>query len=201
MSLTENPWQVTGSRCGIPEQASLIERYWFVPMLKKNGNYVNSGHLITTRELFNRIGGFDESLETGEDYAFGQAAQSNQATINNNPLLAVVHTGYPRTFWQFIRREIWHGKGDCRSLKAMAESKVASLSLLFFLLHVATLLSLFLLPGSMAGAVGVSFIIGICLASAVIRHGAKTPASLLVIGLLYYCYFIARFLSWIKPPL
>lgn len=194
-SLIDNPLQVTGSRCGIPEQASLIERYWFSPLLNKQGNYVNSGHLITTRELFNRIGGFDESLETGEDYAFGLSALSVRATVINNPLLAVIHKGYPRTLLQFVRRESWHGRGDCRSLKAVAKSKVASLSIAFSLLQLVTLASFFLFPGGIAGMMGLLLVVGICIAAAVTRHNAKSPVSLLVVGILYYCYFMARFIS------
>jgi len=194
-SLVENPWQVTGSRCGIPEQPGMIERYWFGPLLDKGGNYVNSGHMITTRELFDSVGGFDDSLETGEDYAFGQAAHSRNAVVLNNPSLKVIHTGYPKTLLQFIRREIWHGKGDCRSIKTMTKSKVASLAIVFFMLHVVTLASVSLAPGGMAWVFGVLPIAGICIVPAIVRHDAKMPINILVVSFLYYCYFLARFVS------
>ena len=54
-SLMENPWQVTGSRCGISKSESWIERYWFKPLLEKESVYINSGHLITSRQLFSII--------------------------------------------------------------------------------------------------------------------------------------------------
>lgn len=200
-SLIENPLQVTGSRCGIPGQASLIEHYWFRPLLNKQGNYVNSGHMITTRELFSRIGGFDESLETGEDYAFGQSALVHNAKVMNNPRLAVIHTGYPVTLLQFIRRELWHGRGDCRPLRSVTKSKVASLSLVLFLLQLASLVSFFLFPGRIVGVTGLSIVAGVCIASAVIRHGARSPFSLLVVTILYYCYFMSRFTSCVLVQL
>ena len=40
-SLSNNPLQVTGSRCGIPSEAGWIERFWFKPLLSKKTKYIN----------------------------------------------------------------------------------------------------------------------------------------------------------------
>ena len=135
--LMEDVWQVTGSRCGISGTAGWIERFWFRPLLDKKVKYINSGHLITTPELFRHLGGFDERLESGEDYAFGKSAADAKATITNNPLLAVIHEGYPKTLREFIKREIWHGRGECKSIRTIKTSNVAIAAILFMGLHVA----------------------------------------------------------------
>lgn len=197
-SLVDNPWQVTGSRCGITVQPGWIERIWYVPLLKKQVNYINSGHLITSLELFNHVGGFDESLESGEDYAFSQSAISVDAEIINNYSLAVVHEGYPKTLLQFIRREIWHGCGDCTSLSRIKSSKVTVVSLLFTSLHIASLLSVLIFSNWGLGLTGLLMISGICVFSAVYKHGSTSIRNLMVVSSLYYFYFVSRFLSCIS---
>lgn len=193
--LRASPGQLTGSRCGIPECASLIERYWFAPLLLKQGNYVNSGHMITSRELFDRVGGFEEQLETGEDYAFGEAARRLDAVIMNNPRLAVIHSGYPKTLRRFMRREIWHGRGDCRSLRALTGSRVALLAVLLFLLQAASLLAFAGFGSILALVAGLLPVAVICILLAITRHQARSPLAVLVVAALYYCYFMARFIS------
>lgn len=194
-SLNSNPWQVTGSRCGLSETTGWIERYWFKPLVSNSSNYINSGHLITSSELFNKIGGFDNRLVSGEDYAFSQAAVSVNATILNNPALAVVHEGYPSTLLQFMRREVWHGKGDCESFSSLVASKVALASIFFIALHVAAVAGyLFSLDKSLI-VFFVASIAGLCVASAVYKSNARNVASLVAVSFLYYCYYLSRFLS------
>jgi len=193
-SLIEDPWQITGSRCGLPENTSWIERYWFWPLIGKNANYINSGHLITTFDLFDRIGGFDENLQTGEDYALSQEAITIDATIKDNSLLKVVHEGYPKTLMQFIRREIWHGRGDCSSIASIMKSKVAKASLLLMGLHLISLV-FFIWLSAVAGMMILVLIVGICVASAIRRHRARSIKSIFVVSILYYCYYASRFIS------
>jgi len=194
-SLIENPWQITGSRCGISTQPSWVEKYWFSPLINKKVKYINSGHLITTPDLFRKVGGFDERLESGEDYAFGVSACHANATVTNNPLLAVVHEGYPKTLLQFINREIWHGRGECKSLRTIRTSKVAIASILFFGVHVFTIASLIYFSSSILGVAGMLMIIGICIGSAFYKHDARSISSLVIVSMLYYFYYSARFLS------
>lgn len=193
-ALDGNPWQLTGSRCGIPENAGWIESCWFRPMLGKQGNYINSGHLIAPRALFEKIGGFDENLETGEDYALSVAAVAENADINPNAALKVVHGGYPKTLGQFMRREIWHGKGDCKPLSAMLRSKVAVFSMLFGLAALVSLTAFLLSMNpawlALLGGLGL-----VCVAAALFKHRVRSPGCVAAVSMLYACYFLSRFLS------
>ncbi len=45
----------------VPDDPTCIERYWFAPMCERPRQYINSAHLIVTRTLFDRVGGFDET--------------------------------------------------------------------------------------------------------------------------------------------
>lgn len=106
---------LTGSHCNIDRKANnWILTSWFSHLATKTHNmsHMNTGHLIISRVLFNEIGGFNEALETGEDYEFSQRAKDIGAIIINNINLDVVHKGYPLTLRSFFNRERWHGKGN-----------------------------------------------------------------------------------------
>lgn len=140
-SLLENPLIITGSKYTVPEVKSFIERYWFDLSVKNNQvNYINSGHMITTRILFDRINGFDDKLRTAEDYDFCIRAKKQGAIIRNEERLVAIHMGYPKTIKNFMIREIWHGREDYLSLQKIVRSKVALVSIgngVFLLLAVA----------------------------------------------------------------
>ena len=197
--LIVDPWQITGSKCGIPEHAGWIEQYWFKPIVEKkadaNINYINSGHLITTPELFRHLGGFNVKLESGEDYAFGRSAEAANARIINNPLLAVIHEGYPKTLCQFIKREVWHGRGDCKSIRTIRSSNVAIASIVFLGLHVVAISGL--LTNLNFGVAAALLIVTTCIVFAIYKHDVRAVKNLIVVSTLYYIYFISRFLSCI----
>jgi glycosyltransferase involved in cell wall biosynthesis len=194
-SLTDKPWQVTGSRCGIPANESWIERYWFKPLLDQKSRYINSGHLIVTREFFEEIGGFDSRMESGEDYAFSMAAMAANASVVNNPLLEVVHEGYPKNISQFMRREIWHGRGDCTSVQNIKKSNVALVSIFFTGLVVFSFLMLMFSDFRLAGIFGLLLTGGLCVAASIYKHGGGPLKSIAILSILYCVYFFSRFLS------
>lgn len=197
LGLIDDVWQVTGSRCGISGDGGWIERFWFRPLVDKKVKYINSGHLITTPELFRHLGGFDERLESGEDYAFGKSAAVANAAITNNPLLAVIHEGYPNTLREFIKREIWHGRGECKSIRTIKTSNVAIAAILFMGLHILCVSGFFI--ELKYGIASVLLIVSICIFFALFKHGARAFKDLIVVSMLYYFYFISRFLSCIPP--
>lgn len=197
-SLADNPWQITGSRCGVSENASWVEEYWFKPLIARTAKYINSGHLLTSSALFRKVGGFDEKLETGEDYAFSQSASAVNAVIVNNPALAVIHEGYPRTLREFVRREVWHGRGDCKSARTIMASNVALASILMMVLQVAAISALLWPSARVAGLTGAALIAAGCMLSAVFKHRVRTVTSLAAVSYLYYFYYLSRFLSCIQ---
>lgn len=130
-SLRQDEQIITGSICGLREDPSLVEKCWWGPRLnRKHIFYINSGHMIMTKSFFHRLGGFDEKLKSGEDPELCFRAKTKGARIVNNPKLAVIHAGYPRSLKDFYHRERWHGRGVFKSLHDIASSKVTLLSLL-----------------------------------------------------------------------
>jgi glycosyltransferase involved in cell wall biosynthesis len=126
---------ISGARYRVRENPSYIEWSWFRPLSEMVTNYINGGNLLISRQAFDKTGGFSEQLETGEDVEFCDRARTKGITVSANPSFEVYHDGYPRNLSQFVKREIWHGKGDYSSLITFARSRVAVFSLFFACLH------------------------------------------------------------------
>ncbi len=133
-TLLSKVYLITGSRCLPDDSLGWLNKYWFGRLKDYDASYVNSGHMITTRELFDRVNGFDEELKTAEDYDFCQRAIALGAEVKNDPGIPVVHLGYPSNIRDFIRRERWHGRSDFESIHSILNSKVAMVAILNLLL-------------------------------------------------------------------
>ena len=121
---------ITGSRCRAVNKDNYVGRYWYNRLShQQSTNYINSGHLIVSSVLFDRIGGFDESLRTGEDYDFCQRALAAGAQIKPDTALIAWHDGYPDSIRGFMAREMWHGRDEFKSLSSVLSSKVAIVAL------------------------------------------------------------------------
>jgi glycosyltransferase involved in cell wall biosynthesis len=115
---------ISGSTVRVPENAGWIERFWFEPATRAIRAYINSGHMIIGRKLFDELGGFDTSLETGEDVDLCVRARARGAAVRDQRELATIHLGFPTRISAFARRELWHGQGDAVTLARILESKV-----------------------------------------------------------------------------
>lgn len=118
---------ISGFPCQSPPKESYIEKLWFSNTVT-NINYINSGNFITTRKLFNTIGGFDSQLTTGEDWDFCQRAKKAGGVVEPIRQFLVYHHGYPKTIGSFFLRELWHGCGDYESFNNFLQSKPALFS-------------------------------------------------------------------------
>ena len=196
--LHSQPNLVTGSLYGVSEENNWIERIWFAPRTSSREiNYINGGHLILHRNLFAKVGGFDPSLETGEDYDFCTRAKLLGARIENDPELRVVHAGYPKCIKLFFKRERWHGRGDCKSLKTLTSSKPALVSLTNLFMAGTCTFGMFIgLQLWLTLSVYLLFLGSVSLAAAYLRRRGKfSSTDFLSIALLYMVYFTARTVS------
>lgn len=191
--LTKSPMTVTGSRVLTNNSDNWINRYWYSQLTSYDAPYINSGHLITTRELFNLVKGFTDTLETAEDYDFCQKVSRVGGVIFNNPELKVVHEGYPTSLRGFITRERWHGSQDVNSWKSFRESKIAwlaafNLGLLISCLF-ATLSGLYF---SLLIYPTVMYLIAFILNA--YKFGKKPASYMVIMPILFYFYLWGR--SW-----
>ncbi|WP_189577549.1 glycosyltransferase [Marinobacter zhanjiangensis] len=119
---------ITGNRCLAPDSGEFIVKNWFNKLSNTRSNYINSGHMITTKTMHNKINGFDSNLKTSEDYDYCLRAIKENGTIRPNTSLKAYHHGYPRTILNFMAREAWHGKEDMSSFKRFFNSRTAILA-------------------------------------------------------------------------
>lgn len=103
---------IIGAHYQIPDDATWVGRVWFQDRLsQKVGavSYVPSGDLLIRRDLFIQVGGFDESIQTNEDFELCQRVIREGWPVRAYPELQVVHLGTPRTLLGFFRKQRWHG--------------------------------------------------------------------------------------------
>jgi glycosyltransferase involved in cell wall biosynthesis len=202
--LVEGRPTLTGSWVKVPNNARWIENNWFKPLEKGANTHINSGHLIITKNNFERIGGFDERLETGEDYEISMRAKSHGIDIVDDVLLEATHEGYPQNVKEFFLREFWHGKGDSHSLSLIFKSKVALTSFTFFFLHLLLLFTVFMGIGMLPAIACLVGILLLVFVVTIVKYRHQMSRNILANVFLYYVYFWARtfslatFFSW-KP--
>lgn len=188
---------ITGSRYGVRDHPGWIEKHWFLPMTLEKANYINAGHLIVSRDVFTQVGGFDESLRTGEDYELCMRAKSQGVAIINDPKLEVIHEGYPKTLWAFVKREKWHGGQDFVSLRSFRNSWPAIAAVIYWTIALTSvgLAIHYSSPGIFF--VGFCVMTSLCYLTA-LKKRSQYKLSLVPYLLIYHIYFFARGLSLVE---
>lgn len=105
--------KIVGAHFRIPHDSSWIARCWFDDEHSNCAgatSYVPSGDLLVSRSTFDHIGGFDESLQTNEDYEFCQRAKRTGSSVYAFPQLEVIHLGTPQSISAFYRKQAWQGQ-------------------------------------------------------------------------------------------
>ena len=195
--LAQSGPQITGSHCRVPRSTNPFIRCWFGVLRHSQVNYLGTGHLIVSRELFNRLGGFAPGLRTGEDYDFCTRAREAGAQLLVRPELEVIHHDYPLTVADFIRRERWHGSGDVQSLGRLLRSKVALASVVFIAAHLCFVACLLLISGW--AVLPLLVIAGLPLLMSISKfQGLAIGQRMFNIGICYL-YLVGRSLALLKP--
>jgi glycosyltransferase involved in cell wall biosynthesis len=190
---------ITGSRCDIPiKNPTWIEQAWYANRQNQTieVGYINSGNLAVFKNDFEKIGGFNEKLETGEDSEFCFRAKKYLPIISDSSI-RVVHLGNPKTVLQFFKRELWHGKNATASLKWKLLNKplLGALSLFFL----TTLQVIFICSNQFFLFLSASFCILLQLLLSSLKNIAK-KSSKTILGrmCLFYIYYWARFFALIR---
>jgi glycosyltransferase involved in cell wall biosynthesis len=126
-----------GCYYSLPEAPSWIEETW--DNINRRGvntyvPYLFSGNLLIKKSVFEKVGGFNEELITGEDAELGLRLNASGFKIFATPDITAVHLGNPKTLGQFFRKHTWHGLGMFGSLKVSWKDKplLATFTHLFF---------------------------------------------------------------------
>lgn len=190
---------ITGSKYLVPDDGTWIEKAWFSqrPKGRKEVPYINSGNLIVPASIFIKIGGFQESLKTGEDYEFCLRASKETKIISDENIM-VTHLGNPKTIKQFLKREIWHGIGALGSLNINFFDKPLIGTVAFFILTIFQLIGIF--SGDHRLLFMYSTLLIVLLLAITVSWRRKfiaSPIQGLQLFILYYVYYFGRTISFL----
>jgi glycosyltransferase involved in cell wall biosynthesis len=134
--LSEGNIGVCGAFYLIPEGSSWIARYWYqIREIKPAGevSYLPAGDMFVSRQVFNKVDGFDQSIQTNEDFEFCQRIRAAGLPIRCEPKLGVIHWGTPQSLSVFFKKNRWHGmhvfRVFLRNLPALHNFKAVSLAI------------------------------------------------------------------------
>lgn len=101
---------VVGSRNAADPQDTWVARRWAAleAATTHEGSRIWSQSLLIDRALFESIGGFNETLPTGEDVRLSDDVAATGRPVVIDPELHAVHHGFPSTLRGFAKRELWH---------------------------------------------------------------------------------------------
>jgi GT2 family glycosyltransferase len=205
--LRSDSLQIVGGSVTAPPSAGWIGRAWF-PQRRNNSKfvrYVGSGHMITSRRLFDELGGFSPHLRSGEDYELCQRALANGARVHKDHRLAAYHLGVPATLSAFVRRELWHGSSG--GLRKILGQRVSWVALGWLALHMLLLglVSAWWATGEALigkSALGVlATILSLAAAGAVRHSGADSYRGTAMRFPLYYIYYWTRAIALLRTLL
>lgn len=103
---------VLGSNYLLPDDSTWVGRTWHrYQEAPKSGevSHVPAGDLIMRREDFLRLRGFDETIQTNEDYELCERARKSGMQVRAFPGIGVVHLGTAQSLRVFFRKQAWHG--------------------------------------------------------------------------------------------
>ncbi|HEU4416015.1 MAG TPA: glycosyltransferase [Candidatus Angelobacter sp.] len=103
---------VVGAHYLLPENSSWVGRTWHrYQEAAKSGavSHVPAGDLIMRREDFLSVNGFDESIQTNEDYELCERVRGAGMAVRAFPEIGVVHLGTAQSLRVFFRKQAWHG--------------------------------------------------------------------------------------------
>jgi len=103
---------IIGAHGLIPENSSWVAKNWYrdVATAKRGEvSYVPTLDLLVKRSVLFDVGGFDEALETNEDYEFCQRVRAAGFAVVGIPEMGVVHLGTPQSLTAFYKKQRWHG--------------------------------------------------------------------------------------------
>jgi glycosyltransferase involved in cell wall biosynthesis len=104
----------TGATVALPLDALWIERTWDAlhpPRARGAVPWINSGNFVVRRAVFDKLGGFDADLISGEDTQIGARLSRDGYVVFEEPDLVAMHLGNPKTMRRFFSRNVWHGMG------------------------------------------------------------------------------------------
>lgn len=202
-TLMESPDDVIGGQYLLREDPSWLEKHWMLssPNQRARQNALVGGCVFISKEVFENVGGFDETLNAGEDNDLTKRLRDKHFNVKINPSLSVVHLGNPSRVRPFLMRQLWHSSDYINGLPKTLGDKTFLLTLVFLGGIVFFLSALFFVPTYKLTLSTSAFIVLICPAILSVKRitraggGYKRPFDIVSIYLVDWLYLIGRSLG------
>ncbi len=150
---------ILGAYYDLGDNPNWIENTWNALKKDISGevSFLSAGNMAIKRGLFEKINGFDESLETGEDWDICQRVINKGYQVICEPRLKVKHLGNIKSLKTIILKERWYGQGMYDVLKGRKYSKPLLISVSFIFLFLLMFVSL------ITGKFQIVFLLFLCL--------------------------------------
>jgi GT2 family glycosyltransferase len=107
-----------GALCTAPAHGTWVQRMYDALRGRTEGRadveWLGSGNMAVRHDLFDKVGGFDVSLETCEDVDLCQRLRQAGLRVRGDDRLRNVHLGDPATLRALFRSELWRGRDNLR---------------------------------------------------------------------------------------
>jgi len=108
-----------GSPPVVPDDSTWVQRAWF-HVRRKEGvietDWLESMNMFVRRWAFERVGGFNASLVTCEDYDLSLRLRKEGRLVSDDRIVAV-HHGEAASLKHFFRKEYWRALGNLSGMK------------------------------------------------------------------------------------
>lgn len=195
-----------GSTPGIPANASWVQKTWYLNKeIRKDiqrVDWLESMNLFVKKDVFSKVGGFNERLETCEDvdlcYRIGEKYH-----IVSDKRIKAIHLGEARTLNEFFKKEMWRGKGNLKGLKEhgikLKEIPSIVLPLYYLILPIIFFALLYINDILFATAFSVILLVSPpLLISIYVTNRISRFNYLFKASIVYLVYFIARAVSIVR---
>jgi glycosyltransferase involved in cell wall biosynthesis len=186
-----------GAPYELPRDPVPLEEAWALlhePPRDGPASWLYGGNCGIRREPFLAVGGFDSTLESGEDAELGMRLRRAGARLVTRRVLRARHLGNPKTWRAFFRQQVWHGMGMFGTMRVDWLDRPTLMLVAFVAAHVLAVAWIVRAPASAAAWIqGAVLLLLVPLAAVLYRlaSGGKAPRPLTAVGL-YYAYFAAR---------
>lgn len=216
--IVDSGWITRGAKCLRSEkdtvfggayktspQANWIEKLWLLENPKKTRLQPDllGGCIFISSDIFNRLGGFNERMTSGEDSDLSMRLRNMGLTVKIANNLSVIHLGNPSTLKYFFLRQVWHSENYLAFMKSSVKDYTFWMTILFISTIFASIYSI-ILNNQNSDTLAI-FSITAILASTLslkriilTRYILKSPQELLGIFVLDYTYLAARSIGVIK---
>lgn len=187
--------RAVGCEYHLPDAPTLVERVWHQLTVREDDafrHYINAGNFAMTRALFERVGGFPEDFETGEDTELCARIRALGEPIYQSQTLAAQHLGNAKTLGAFYRRLRWHARGISDGRRIILHKPTVMMLANVALLAAAVVLVAAPLPVPLAARVVAAAALALCVPLvtyafrlAQVRRSVNLPVALLLIEIFY----------------